>query len=162
MAYDLWTVFVALPVHLVFEYDRFSVVHAIDVPKELVVKSPLGIDALPVTGPTLLSLREFKDNNEKVDATLAALGGIPLAARPDLWRPYASAVPEILKAAKSAMLLKGRFPASAAEVDAVLSVAGRTPESTLYVPMVGRKSFWSVFVDPVTAEIVATMPLDSF
>jgi len=28
--------------------------------------------------------------------------------------------------------------------------------------LAGRKSFWTVFLDPVTAHIVATMPLDSF
>jgi len=28
--------------------------------------------------------------------------------------------------------------------------------------MVGRKSFWTVFLDPITGEVLAFMPLDSF
>ena len=53
LGYGMWTVFVARPVHLVFEVDRFRVVHAIDVPAELLDPTPAGIDALPITGPTL-------------------------------------------------------------------------------------------------------------
>ena len=51
LGYGLWTVYVARPVHMVFEIDRFRVVHAIDVPEELLAKTPAGIDPLPITGP---------------------------------------------------------------------------------------------------------------
>lgn len=162
LGYGLWTVFVARPVHLVFEFDRFRVVHAVDVPPELLGKTPPGLNALPLTGPTLVAVRPFRDSQEMMESTVVALQGIPLAARPDLWQPYASAVPEVLKAAKPVSTLKARFAARAGDIDAVLAAAGRTPASTLYLPMVGRKSFWTVFLDPVTAEVVATMPLDSF
>ena len=40
LAYGLWTVFVARPVHLVFEYHRMAVVHAIDVDSDLLAKAP--------------------------------------------------------------------------------------------------------------------------
>lgn len=60
LGYGVWTVFVARPVHLVFEYDRFRVVHAVDVPPELLAKAPRDVDALPLMGPTLLSLRPFR------------------------------------------------------------------------------------------------------
>ena len=43
LTYGLWTVGVARPVHLVFEYDRFRVVHAIDVVPELLSKTPSDI-----------------------------------------------------------------------------------------------------------------------
>lgn len=162
LGYGLWTVCVARPVHMVFEYDRFRVVHAVDVVPELLAQTPAGIDALPLTGPTLLALRPFKDDKERMDATLAALQGVPLAARPDLWQPYASAMAEILQAAKPVAALKARFTSQAADIDRVLADAGRTAQGAVYLPLVGRKSFWTVFLDPVTAQVVATMPLDSF
>lgn len=162
LSYGLWAVSVARPVHLVFEIDRFRVVHAIDIPTELLPKAPPGIEALPLTGPTLLSLRPFRDNQESMDATLAALQGVPLAARPDLWQPYASAVPQILQAAHPVTALKVRFANRAAEIDRTLADAGRSAENMVYLPLAGRKSVWTVFLDPVTAHIVATMPLDSF
>lgn len=162
LGYGLWTVYVARPVHMVFEYNRFNVVHAADVAPQLLDKTPSGITALPLTGPTLLALREFKNNGEMADATLAAIMGVPLAARPDLWQPYADAVPDILKAAKPATQLKVRFPNEAVHMERVLSEAGRNIDNVVYLPLVGRKSFWTVFLDPVTAQILATMPLDSF
>lgn len=162
LSYGLWSVCVARPVHLVFEYNRFSVVHAIDIPKVELAKTPTGIDSLPFTGPSLLSLRAFKNESEKVDFTLAAVGGVGLAARPELWQPYASALPEILKEAKPVEQLKVRFSNQASEIDRVVSTAGGNPQTVLYLPLIGRDHFWTVFVDPVDAHIVATMPLDPF
>jgi hypothetical protein len=162
LGYGLWTVSVARPVHLVFEIDRFSVVHAIDVPEEMLHLKPAGIEARPWTGPTLLALRDFKNNQEQTDATLAALGGLDLGARPDLWQSYLLAAPKILKVAKPVSDLKQRFPDQAERIDAIVQSKGRNAQSLLFLPMVGRKSFWTVFLDPVTADVVGFMPLDSF
>ena len=162
LGYGLWTVFVARPVHLVFEFDRFRVVHAVDVPSDLMDKVPSGIDALPLSGPTLLSLRKFKDRREESEATLVALQGISLSARPDLWQPYEAGRREVLDAAKPVGQLKSRFGARAAEIDGVLGRAGREAGTTAYLPVAGRKTFWTAFIDPVTADVVAFMPLDSF
>jgi hypothetical protein len=162
LGYGLWTVFVARPVHMVFEYDRFRVVHAIEVPPSLLDKTPADVNALPLFGPTVLSLRPFKDPNEKADATVAALQGVSLSSRPDLWQPYAQAMPDVLKAAHPVAVLKTRFASQAVEIDRVVASAGRSASSLVYVPMVGRKSFWTVFLDPATGEIKAYMPLDSF
>jgi hypothetical protein len=162
LGYGMWTVFVARPVHMVFEYDRFRVVHAIDIALELLTHTPPDIEALPLMGPTLLALRPFKDNQEKMDATLVALQGVSLASRPDLWQAYSKSMPDILKLAKPVAELKVRFPNRADEIERVLADAGLTSQGVLYLPLVGRKSFWTVFLDPTDARIVATMPLDPF
>lgn len=161
LAYGLWTVSVARPVHMVFEIDRFRVVHAIDVPEDLLNKTPAGVDALPLTGPTLLAVRPFHDTAESMEATLAALKGAPLAARPDLWEPYAQAKPRVLAAAHSVDTLKSRFPANVAEIDQVIKAAGGNPTTAVYLPLVGRKSFWTVLMDPA-AHVLGALPLDSF
>jgi len=162
LGYGLWSVAVARPVHLVFEYDRFRVVHAVDVPPELLSRVPPDVEALPWHGPTLLALRPFRDSNEQAQATLAALDGLPLSARPDLWQSYPLARQQVLAAARPVTQLQQRFAARAAEIDAVLARSGRVPAQAVYLPMVGRQSFWTVFLDPVTAHVLAFMPLDSF
>jgi hypothetical protein len=162
LAYGMWTVFIARPVHLVFEYTRFNVAHAVDVPKSLLTQAPPSVNAMPVFGPTLLSLRPFKDDHEKTDATLAALRGLSLAARPDLWQSYEKGIPDVLKEAKPIGLLRTRFPNRVEEIDRVLAPFGTAGKNMVTVPMVGRKTFWTVFLDPATAEIKAFMPLDSF
>lgn len=162
LGYGLWAVAVARPVHMVFEIDRFRVVQAIDVDESLLPQTPRSVQALPITGPTLLAVRPFKDDKERLDATLAALQGVSLASRPDLWRPYEEATADVLKEAKPATQLLSRFAASAAEIELVLTKIGRKPSNVVYLPLVGRKSFWTVFLDPMTAQVLATMPLDSF
>ena len=67
-----------------------------------------------------------------------------------------------MQVAKPVATLKTRFPLQAAAVEAVISQTGRSPDALVYLPMVGRKSFWTGLHDPATADIVVFMPLDSF
>ena len=162
LGYGLWTVSLARPAHLIFEIDRFRVVHVVDVPVDLLGKEPPGVDALPLGGPTLLAVRPFRNDVEKFDATMVALRGVPLGARPDLWQPYEDARPEVLKAAKPLHDLKKQFQQRVAEIDGLLKELGRIPATTLWMPMAARKVFWTVLVDATTAQVVGFLPLDSF
>ncbi|MDB5874101.1 MAG: Pilus assembly protein [Ramlibacter sp.] len=162
LAYGVWSVAIARPVHLVFELDRFRVVHGVDVPEELLGREPAGVKAMPLLGPTLLAVRPFRDPGESFQATMEALKGVQIGARPELWEPYEDAKARVLRVAKPVSQLKLRFPGSAGEIDSVLKAAGRNPDAMAYVPMVGRKAFWTAFVDPVSADVVAFLPLDPF
>ena len=162
LAYGLWTVFLARPVHLVFEFDRLRAVHAVEVPPELLDKAPRGIDPLPVLGPTLLAVRPFRDANEKMEATLAALNGVSLGSRPDLWQSYDAARERVREAARPASELKARFPRAAGEIDAVLAAQGRRAEDMRYLPLLSRRTAWTAFIEPASGDPVAYMPLDSF
>lgn len=162
LAYGVWTVAVARPVHLVFEIDRFRVVHGVDVPEDMIGRQSAGVDAMPWLGPTVIAVRPFRDAAESGDATVAALQGLHIGARPDLWQPYDVARPRVLQAAKPVSQLKARFHDRAADIDAVLNSAGRRPDTMVYLPMVGRRAFWTAFLDPVTADLVAFMPLDPY
>lgn len=162
LGYGLWTVFQARPVYLVFEIDRFRVVHAIEVDAESLRHAPQELQALPLMGPQVLALRDFKDEREKMDATIAALQGVSLSSRPELWQPYAQSLKTILQVAHPVADLMARFPSQAMAIDQVLRKSGRSSQNTVCLPLVGRKSFWTVFLDPVTAELVVTMNLDSF
>lgn len=162
LAYGLWTVFVARPVHLVFEFDRFRVVHVVDVPPELLELAPPGLQKLPLFGQPVLAVRQFKDAQEQFDATMAALQGLQLGARPDLWEPYADARMRVLLAASPAERLKERFPDQAELIDEAIAQSGMSVDSLVWLPMVGRDSFWTVLLDSSTAEVVGFIPLDSF
>ncbi len=161
LAYGLWTVMVARPVHLVFEIDRFRVVHAIDVDPALLKLVAPGLQQLPLAGPTLLSVRPFKDGKENFDATVAALQGVDLGARPDLWQSYATATAQVVSTAKPLDELKTRFPSRANDIDKALQSVPKSV-SVGYVPLVGRNTFWTVFINMKTAEVLAYAPLDSF
>ncbi len=164
LGYGLWTVALARPVHLVFEVDRFRVVHAVDVPDELLAKAPPEFRKLPFSGPSLLSVRAFANSKERMDATMAELGGLPLGARPDMWQRYELAVPRVLARTRALSDLKSRFPSRVADIEAVLRPAhpSRREESVGYVPLISRQSFWTVLLDTQTAEVIAFVPIDSF
>jgi len=165
LAYGLWTVMVVRPVHLVFEMDRFRAVHAIEVPRDELSQAPAGLATLPLTGPTPLSVRDFKNDKERSDMTLDALGGLPLGARPGFWQRYDQGKAQVLAHAKPLEELKKRFPAQVGEIDAALKAASGASDKARpigYIPMVGRKTFWTVLVDTNTAEVIAFVPIDSF
>ena len=161
LGYGLWTVAVARPAHLVFEINRFTVVHAIDVPSELLIQAPTELRQMPWSGPTLLSVRPFKNNAEQTDATMTAMSGLPVGAQPKLWQSYEKGKLEVLANAKPVADLKVRFPARVQGIDnALKSVASGLAVG--YVPLVGRDTFWTVFIDMKTAEVLAFVPIDSF
>lgn len=163
LAYGLWTVQLARPVHVVFEYDGFRVVHRVDIPAELESKAPPGIEIAPLGGPTVLALRQFTSSQEKVDMTMQALQGVQLAARPDLWRPYGSERANILRAARPIPALLVRFPQRAADIEAAVRATGKPMDKLVYVPLLGRKVVaWTVFLDGTTADIVGYLELDPF
>ena len=162
LSYGLWTVFVARPVHLVFEYNRMAVVHAIDVDPELLSKAPRELQTLPMTGPTAIALRPFKNVAEQMDATIAAMGGAPLPARSDLWQPYRDSVADILKEAKPAAELQTRFPSQASLIHQAIESTGKTVAQLRYLPLLSRNDAWTVLLDATTAEPAGFIPLDSF
>ena len=162
LGYGLWTVFAARPVHLVFEYHRMAVVHAADVDATSLKQAPLALRVLPLTGPTWLSLRPFKDGNEEFESTMKAVGGVAQAAQPTLWQPWGLARADILKESRSVTELKERFPAQAALIDSAVAATGRQANALRYVPLVARDTSWTVLVEWETAEPLGFLPLDSF
>lgn len=162
LGYGMWTVFVARPVFMVFEYDRFRVVHAIEISGELLAQAPPALRTLPKFGPRLLSLREFASPEEKYQLTLQALEGVPLGARPEMWEPYYNSVPKVLAAARPVSALKARFTDHQAAIDGAIRESGVTEDRLVYVPVIGRKTFWTALIDKSSGEILAYIPLDPY
>lgn len=162
LSYGLWVVSVARPVHLVYEFDRFSVVHAIEVPPELVDRTQADVHALPWTGPTVLAVRPFENEKEKVETTMMALQGLPVSVRADLWQPYAQARLRVLAAAMPLTDLNRRFPQQSEQIAAAVAKSGAREDGLRYLPLVSRQAFWTVLLDANTAEVRGFIALDSF
>ena len=162
LIYGLWTIFAARPVHLVFEYTRMTVVHAIDIEQTQLQKAPKELRNLPLAGPTHIALRPFKDEAEKFDATMAAVGGASLSARPDLWQPYHLSRNDILLESRPAKGLYTLFQQKATLIDQAVTSTGKPVEHLRYLPLVDRDKVWTVLLDASTAEPLGYLPLDSF
>lgn len=162
LIYGLWTIYLARPVHLVFEFHRMVVVHAVDIDPAQLSQAPAELQTLPLTGPTLLSLRPFKSPDEQMNSTLLAAGGIAQAAQPGLWQSYDAVRVDILKEAKPVTQLKARFPDQVAAIDRGIAKTGLQANSLSYLPLLARKNAWTVLVDPITAQPIAFLSIDSF
>lgn len=162
LGYGLWTVSAARPVHLVFEVDRFRVIHALEVPQDQIAQTPPDVRALPLLGPTIVAVRPFKDGMERFEMASAELKGEMISAMPRLWQPYDQARARVLAAAKPVEVLKRQYPGREAEIDRGIAATGRAPQDLRTLPMVARKAYWSVLLDAQTAEVVGYLPLDSF
>lgn len=162
LSYGLWVVFAVRPVHLVFEYQRMALVHAVDIEPALLTQAPNGLQALPLTGPTLLSLRPFRGAEEQFTSTVKALGGIAQAAQPDLWQPYDAARTDILKESKPVSQLKERFPTQIDDIDHAVAETGHPANALRYLPLLARKKAWTVLIDAEKALPIVFLPLDSF
>ena len=162
LSYGLWSVAVARPVHLVFEYHRMAVVSAAEVDAAGLAQAAPALRSLPLTGPTLLSLRPFKDGNEQYNSTMLAMNGVPQTAQPALWQAWEAARADILKESRPAAQLKQRFGAEAALIDSAIAATGRPLEALRYLPLLGRKKGWTVLIDGQSTEPVGFLPLDSF
>ena len=162
LGYGLWIVFEARPVHMVFEIDRFRVTHAADIDPALLAKAPPVLQALPITGPTMLAVRPLL-SDETFSATMAALSGAQMAFRPDLWQAYdAQAKQRAWDASKPVAALLKKYPT---QQTALAQIAQNTgfPESQLrYLPVQARDTVWSAILQPQTADIIGYLPVDGF
>lgn len=162
LGYGLWAMAQARPVHLVFEIDRFRVVHAIEVPNELLEKLPREKVTLPWMGPTILSIRNFRNTQESSEMTLAALQGLSLAFRPELWQSYEESIDDVKRSGKPLSWIKEKFPEHRELLTQVIKASGYPPERLAALPLVARAVFWTILINADTGEIVVMLPIDTF
>lgn len=160
LAYGLHTAWIARPLHVVFEFDRFRVVHASEV---------IGDDASgqmrekddAELGPTLLAVRSFRSAGEQLEMTAAAFGGAQLAFRSELWQPFEDATGRVVAAAQPMASLEARFghlPAMRAAIDR----ATRDGHRLAWLPMLSRQSAWTVLLDAQSGRPLAYLAIDNF
>ena len=162
LIYGMWTVQAARPVHLVFEYDRFKVVHAIEVNEDQLDEAPSVLRRLPLAGPTLIALRPLTDADRSRYMLADVTTGIQIATLPALWEPYELATERVLRASQPLEDLIARKPEAKEELTRLALTSSRDVGQIVTLPVVGREQFWTVLLDRKTALPVAFLPLDPF
>lgn len=162
LAYGLHTVFQARPVALVYEPGRFRVVTNIDLRHEELTQAAPNMRKLSLVGPVLRSVREPRDNQEKLQAIDLALQGVDIGQRPSFWQPYQTAIGKVIKEARPIDVLLRQYPAAAPEIEKYLAKIGHDTHDTRFVPIIAKESNWSALVDAKTGEIVGYVPYDGF
>ncbi|MDT4877562.1 hypothetical protein FQZ97_1130940 [compost metagenome] len=148
--------------YLAFEIDRMRVVHAVDVPTELLARAPKDLQSLPLDGPGLVAVRPFASETEKAEATMAALQGLELGFRPDLWVSYGQTTSQVRAASVPLAALMDKYPAWRPALLAAVEQQGTPIETVRYLPMHARTAFWTVLLDGPSLVPFAYLPLDPY
>ncbi|WP_310736806.1 TfpX/TfpZ family type IV pilin accessory protein [Roseateles terrae] len=160
LGYGLRTVYLARPAVLALEVDRFRVTTANDV---LVSEFPQALPqyrALSMTGPELVSTARPTDA-QREEAIMLSFSGADLGARPSYWRPWdAAARAQTIKTGKPLDEWLKRNPEQATVVREAAARTGRPVEQLLFLPMLARRTDWSVLVDRSTGDPVGFAPID--
>ncbi|MBX3604499.1 MAG: pilus assembly protein [Piscinibacter sp.] len=161
LAYGLHTVYVARPVALVFEVDRFRVLPALDVDVADLPQARPEYRHLPLTGPWKLSIREATPGAEKSDALLMALEkGVDMGQRPRFWQPYDDSRAAAITAARPVAVLMRRYESRAAEVRALLADAGLEEAQARFLPVMARGD-WVAILD-ARGDVAGFLAADGF
>jgi hypothetical protein len=162
LAYGLYTVYLARPVALVFETDRFRVVTDVDVVHEELPQALPELRTLSLTGPRVLSTRAARTSEEKMRAIELALGGIDTGIRPSFWQPYSASTKEVLQRARPLSAMLKQYPKQAQDIEREAKKSGYTIDTLKFVPLMAREGNWSALIDAQSAALVGFVPLEGF
>lgn len=162
LAFGAHTMFIARPVVLALEGDRFRAVIAASVIEQELPKAPESLRSLSVTGPRLANTRDVADE-EKMEAIFTAFGGADLGMRPSFWQEWdGRGRAQALRVGKPVTELLAKHPAQAAELRAAVAKTGKPIEQLIYIPMLARRTDWSVLLDRSTGDPIGFAPVDGF
>jgi hypothetical protein len=143
LLFGVHTMYVARPVALVHEVDRFRVVAA-----NQVYSAPSATDEarLSMTGPKLLSARRPAPA-ESIAAAELALQGYDIGQRPEFWQPYEAGRALAIERALPLSLWVAQHPGEGAELKQRLVASGVDPSRARFSPLIARSADWIVVLD---------------
>lgn len=161
--YGLHTVYLARPVVLALEVDRFRAVIAASVVERELPEAPATLRSLSLTGPIPVNTRAAAEGDEKFDAIVSAAAGADLGMRPRFWTEWDdSARAAAKRVGRPVSELYMRYASESDTLNAAVAKTGRPIEQLIYIPMLARRTDWSVLVDKSTGDPVGFAPVDGF
>ena len=163
LAYGMYSVALARPVHMVFEVDRLHIVTAADVQPDDFSKAKPPWNRLPWTGPSVIGLRDPLNSDDMMKSLDLSLQGNEPSQRPHWWQDFDLSRPVMLKRAKPMTALRSKHPVESAQIDAAVAKSGHDDAALLWLPLTSFKTTeWVALIDAKTALPVAYLPLDGF
>ena len=148
LAYGLHTIMLARPVYSQFDSDRIIVVSAADIDPEALKKVPEQWRNLPLWGVKRISVRQPKNDEEKLKSIELSMNGQPPIVRPDWWQPENPAdLVKLKKVMRPVAQLVKHYP-NDSELTAAIQKT-QIPENELFfLPFVSTQALdWTVLLD---------------
>ena len=160
LVYGLHTVYIARPVAMVFEVERFRLVTANDVLVEELPKALPEFRELSLNGPRLIGARRPEMGAERNDAMFMGVSGVDVGQRPIFWQPYAQTQTRALERAKPVPALLTQYPKQAEDTRKRLADMRADEATARFLPVMAR-SPWVAVLDK-TGAVLGYLPLDGF
>lgn len=160
LAYGMHTVYVARPVAMVFEVDRFRLVTANAVAVEELPKAPPEFRELPLTGPQVIAARRPEEGAERNDAMLMGVNGVDVGQRPIFWQAYVKAQSRAVERSRPIGVLLEHYPAQAAELKQHLAALHADAASARFLPVMARGD-WIAVLDH-SGTVLGYLHVDGF
>ena len=160
LVYGLHTVYIARPVAMVFEVDRFRLVTANDVLEEELPKALPEFRELSLTGPRLIGARRPEAGAERNDAMFMGAAGVDVGQRPIFWQPYVQSQARAVERSKPVAVLFKQYPAAADDTRSRLAEMKADEATARFLPVMARKPYVAVL--DASGAVLGYLPLDGF
>ena len=161
LLYGLHAVFVARPVYMVFNSDRFDLVYANDLsPEKLEKVSDNRFRSLPLLGVEVVAVQKIKDIKERNEVMFSAvLGGDDVPQLPQYYVPYAELKAEVQNRIQPLEKLADFNKDNSRKVDGLISAYARLQDKPGFLPLKGKVKDLTVVVRRDSAEVVEVVDL---
>lgn len=163
LGYGLWTLYVARPVYLVHEVDRFKVVTAADLNEsDLNIALP-EFRHTPLLGIKTIGIRPARDSAERLRSLDLELAGQDLSLQTEWWQSLSEENRISMRQhGKPVLFLRQKAIDGGAELDEILRAANVSDDEAITLPLLTRLASWSVVLDKRDLKIIGYLPIDLF
>lgn len=163
LCYGLWTVFLVRPVYLVHEVDRFRVVTAADIDSADLPKALPKFQKIPLFGISVIGVRKARDSDEMMRSIDSAIAGKDISMMPERWQDLDTDNKEqIRQRAQSVDFLRSRATDGGIGIDQIIRDAALKDTDVIALPLVSRRTDWSVLMNRQDLRIIGYLPIDLF
>jgi hypothetical protein len=161
LCYGVHAVYLARPVVVAFEGERFRVVAAVDVLATELSQAAPDIRQLSLTGPKFINAEMPGDAEQKFETVMMAMAGFDIGTRPKFWSSWDQ------RARQSVLLSMRSFESKSADpcsVDSKFTSAVASTKRSLdqlaYMPLLANRPDWIVLVEKTSGEPLGFAPFE--
>jgi hypothetical protein len=163
LTYGLRTVYIARPIYIVYEVDRFKVVTAADVDVGDLRNTLPQFQHTPIRGVQTIGIRQARDHDDKLRSLELELAGKDLSLQTEWWQPISEQNRISMRQHGMPIhLLRKKAKNDGTEIDKILLAAGLLEKDAIALPLLTRLASWSVILDRHDLKIVGYLPVDLF
>ena len=163
LTYGFSVMYSARPVYLVYEIDRFKVVHAQELTPDDLSLAPSALQKLPLAGVKIIGLRKAANSADKLSSLDLEIAGKGLYLQTNWWQPLSEENFESMRQrGQSVESLRQQPSFDSASLAKSLRASGLREEDVIALPLVTPATSGSLLLSRQSLQLVGYLPVDLF